>query len=153
MKVTEVRLKGLEDKGKMKAVGSITLDDALVVSGVSVIEGSRGLFVSLPGVKGNDDKYHDTAYPLSKELRDDINKAVINEYQKSLDLDMIIETVEIGAGELTDADKLFSIGYAEPEQEKPKKEKTSVKDKLKSAAERVSGQTIKNNEKVKEASL
>ena len=152
MKVTDVRLKALEDKGKLKAAGSITLDDAFVVSGVSVIEGSKGLFVSLPSVKGNDDKYHDTAYPISKELRDDINKAVMDEYQKSLDLDRIIETVEIKK-DLSDPDRTFSIGFENQSKEAAKPEKTSIKDKLKNAAEKVSGQTVKNNEKVKEASL
>ena len=152
MKVTGVRLKMLEDKGKLKASGSITLDDAFVVSGVSVIEGSKGLFVSLPSVKGNDDKYHDTAYPLSKELRDDINKAVMGEYQKSLDLDRIIETVEINNGK-SDPDRPFTIGFEDASKEVSKPEKTSIKDKLKNAAERVSSQAVKNNEKVKEASL
>lgn len=152
MKVTDVRLKMLEDKGKLKASCSITLDDAFVVSGVSVIEGSKGLFVSLPSVKGNDDKYHDTAYPLSKELRDDINKAVMGEYQKSLDLDRIIETVEINNGK-PDPDRPFTIGFEDAPKEVSKPEKISIKDKLKNAAERVSSQAVKNNEKVKEASL
>lgn len=153
MKVTDVRLKSLEDKGRLKAVGSITLDDAFVVNGVSVIEGSKGLFVSLPSTKGNDDKYHDTAYPLSKELRDEIHHAVMGEYQKSIDLDRIIETVDIGPREMPDPDRPFAIGFVKPEQETAKQEKVSIKDKLKNAAERVSGQTVKNNEKTKEASL
>ena len=152
MKVTDVRLKALEDKGKLKAAGSITLDDAFVVSGVSVIEGSKGLFVSLPSVKGNDDKYHDTAYPLSKELRDEINKAVLDEYQKSMDLDRIIETVEIKK-DLPDPDRPFAIRFEDQPKEAAKPEKTSIKDKLKNATEKVSGQAIKNNEKIKEASL
>ena len=149
MKVTDVRLKGMEDKGKLKAIGSITRDDAFVVTGVSVIEGSKGLFVSLPSIKGNDEKYHDTVFPLSKELRDDIRHSVMNEYQKTQDLDRIIETVELGIREES-FDEPFSIGFKEPE---PKAEKTSIKDKLKNAAEKVSAQTTKNNEKVKEASL
>ena len=152
MKITDVRLKGMEDKGKLKAIGSITLDDSFVVSGVSVVEGSKGLFVSMPSVKGNDDKYHDTAYPLSKELRDEIHHAVMNEYQKSRDLDRIIETVELGINEQS-YDAPFSIGFEQPKAVQEKPEKTSIKDKLKNAAEKVSAQTVKNNEKTKEASL
>ena len=152
MKVTDVRLKALDDKGKLKAAGSITLDDAFVISGVSVVEGSKGLFVSMPSVKGSDDKYHDTAYPLSKELREEINKEIMDEYQKSLDLDKIIETVDLKK-DLPDPDRPFTIGFAEQPKEVEKPEKTSIKDKLKNAAERVSGQTVKNTEKVKEASL
>lgn len=148
MNVTNVRLKGLEDKGKLKAIGSITLDDAFVVTGVGVVDGSKGLFVSFPAAKGADEKYHDTAYPLSKELRDEISKAVMDEYHRSLDLDQIIETVE-----LKDTEIPFKISMEEPAAKTVKAEKTSIKDKLKNVAERVSGQTVKNNEKVKEAAL
>ena len=141
MKVTDVKLKTLEDKGKMKAVGSITLDGAFVISGVGVVEGSKGLFVSMPSVKGAAGKYYDTAYPLSKELREDIHHAVMDRFQRDQDIDRIIETVELGATP------------CEAAVDKKPQEKASVREKLKDASEKVSSQTLKANEKVKEVSL
>ena len=158
MKITEVRLKEMEDKGSLKAFGSITLDDAFVVTGVSVREGSKGLFVSLPSYKGKDEQYHDSAFPLKKELRDEINKAVLEEFQKMKSLDKIIETVDINGETREEWGLPFDIGMeegkaAEPKKEEPKAEKTSIKEKLKNAAEKVSGQVTKNNEKSKEVFL
>ena len=56
------------------ATASITLDNAFVVRNISVMNGSKGIFVNMPSQKGVDaegnTKYFDTAFPLSKELRD-----------------------------------------------------------------------------------
>ena len=150
MKVTELRLKEMEDKGKLKAIGSITLDDAFVVSGVGVVEGSKGLFVSFPSYKGNDGKYHDMAYPLSKELRETIQQAVMEEFRKNRALDEMIEIVELRTEERRGWNQPFEIGFEEPVKEAPNQEKASFKDKLKTATERVSSQISKNNEKMKE---
>ncbi len=78
----------LMEKGNTMAMASITLDDAFVVSGLKVMNGSKGLFVDMPSAKGKDQngnvKYYDTAFPLSKELRGDISKTVLDAYQGKL---------------------------------------------------------------------
>ena len=62
------------DKTSKLAYASITLDDAFVVHGLSIINGREGLFVSMPQQSYVDSegekKYSDTAFPLSKDLRD-----------------------------------------------------------------------------------
>ena len=142
MKVTDVKLRTLEDRGKMKAIGSITLDGAFVVSGVGVVEGSKGLFVSMPSVKGADGKYYDSAYPLDKELREDIHRAVMDRFQRDQDIDRIIETVELGNN--SDGNEPKEKGN-----DSRKPEKASVRDKLKDASEKAGSQPTKVNEKKK----
>lgn len=89
MKVT-CNTKGIRmmDKGNKRAIASITLDDAFVIRNLSVVQGSKGLFVNMPSQKGLDkegkEAYFDTAFPLSKELREDINKAVLDAYEEKL---------------------------------------------------------------------
>lgn len=91
MKVTckakDIRLHDSQNSQTV-ATASITLDDAFVVTGLSVISGSKGLFVNLPNRKGMDKdgnaKYYDTAFPLSKELRAEINNVVLDAYQEKL---------------------------------------------------------------------
>ena len=78
----------LTEKGNIKALASITLDDAFIVSGLKVTDGNKGLFVQMPSQKGTDKdgnvKYYDTAFPLSKELRGEINSVVLDAYQGKL---------------------------------------------------------------------
>lgn len=47
MEITEVRLT-LRNEDKLKAFANITFDNAFVVRGLKIIQGNRGLFVSMP---------------------------------------------------------------------------------------------------------
>lgn len=88
MKVTceprNIRL--LEGKGNCLASASIKLDDAFVVRNLTVMNSqTKGLFVNMPCEKGKKDgkeAYFDTAYPLSKELREQISGAVLDAYNE-----------------------------------------------------------------------
>ena len=76
------------DKTSKLAYASITLDDAFVVHGLSIINGREGLFVSMPqqsyvDIEG-EKKYSDTAFPLSKDLRDSISSVVIKAYRQKI---------------------------------------------------------------------
>ena len=82
MKITNVCLKPLKDKGKLKAVGSIEFDDAFVVRGVAVVEGKKGLFVAMPHQKEDEEKYRDIAFSTDKELREEIAKAFLSAYEE-----------------------------------------------------------------------
>lgn len=81
MKITEVKISKFEGIGKSKALASVTFDGAFVVTGLRVMEGSNGLFVAMPSVK-KDDKYVDTAFPVTKEFRKELQDAVLIEYNK-----------------------------------------------------------------------
>lgn len=50
MKVTDVRLRKIQTDGRMKALVSITLDEAFVIHDLRVIEGNSGLFVAMPSI-------------------------------------------------------------------------------------------------------
>lgn len=50
--ITEIRVKLTEDpRNKLKAYCSVTIDDALVIRDLKIIEGSRGPFVAMPSRK------------------------------------------------------------------------------------------------------
>lgn len=64
-------------EGKCIALANITIDDDFVISGVKLLEGSKGEFISMPQRQSNNGEYFDIAFPLSGELRDQICDAVI----------------------------------------------------------------------------
>ena len=49
MQVTDIRVRGVEKEGKMKAVVSITIDNEFVVHDIKVIQGDKGLLRCLAG--------------------------------------------------------------------------------------------------------
>lgn len=70
------------EKDKVKAYVSITFDDVFVVRDLRIIEGDKGLFVTMPRRRLPDGTFRDTAHPLNKELRQLIEEKVLKEYEK-----------------------------------------------------------------------
>ena len=77
----EVRVYPLEEpKGNTKAFASVAIEDLVAIRGIRVINGEKGLFVSMPQSKDGNGEYHDIAFPLTANLRKDISKSVLDEY-------------------------------------------------------------------------
>ena len=83
MKVTDVRLRKIQTDGRMKALVSITLDDAFVVHDLRVIEGNSGLFVAMPSKRTPDGEFRDIAHPINSEMRQEIQDAVMKVYDET----------------------------------------------------------------------
>ena len=79
MKITEVRMT-TGDWGKTKALASVTFDGMFVVSGIKVVEGSNGFFLGMPSRKNKDGEYKDVCFPISKDFRQELQDAVMEEF-------------------------------------------------------------------------
>lgn len=84
MQITDVRVRKIAKEGKMKAIVSITIDDAFVVHDIKVIEGEKGLFIAMPSKKATDGEYRDIAHPINSATRDTIQKIILEGYEKAL---------------------------------------------------------------------
>ncbi|MDO4545622.1 MAG: septation regulator SpoVG [Bacillota bacterium] len=84
MNITDVRIRKINDEGKMKAVVSITFDDEFVVHDIKIIEGQNGLFIAMPSRKMGEGDFRDIAHPLVSETRNKIRDAIFAEYEKVL---------------------------------------------------------------------
>jgi stage V sporulation protein G len=80
MNITEVRVRRMENGGRMKAVASITFDDAFVVRGIRIIEGDKGLFIAMPSRKTREGTFKDIAHPITSEAREEIETAILSAY-------------------------------------------------------------------------
>lgn len=84
MKITDVRIRKVNDEGKMRAVVSVTFDDEFVVHDIKIIDGQSGLFIAMPSRKMGEDDFRDIAHPLLSETRNKIKDAIFNEYYRVL---------------------------------------------------------------------
>lgn len=84
MQITDVRVRKITKEGKMKAIVSITLDDEFVVHDIKVIEGEKGLFIAMPSKKATDGEYRDIAHPINSVTRENIQKVILEHYEKAL---------------------------------------------------------------------
>ena len=85
MQITDVRERKVTkegSEGKMKAVASVTFDNAFAVHDVKVIEGPEKLFVAMPSRRTPDGEYRDIAHPINSETRDKIQSLILEKYQE-----------------------------------------------------------------------
>ncbi len=81
LEITEVRI-ALRDDDKLKAFASMTFNDAFVIRGLKIIEGTNGMFVAMPSRKKPDGTFQDIAHPINNESRAFIESRILDEYEK-----------------------------------------------------------------------
>ncbi|ABZ85024.1 septation protein spovg [Heliomicrobium modesticaldum Ice1] len=74
MKITDVQIRKLFDDSELKAIASMTIDDMFVIHDIKVVEGEKGIYVSLPPI----------AQPVSPQINSTIAEVVIRSYQSAL---------------------------------------------------------------------
>jgi len=80
MQITELRIRKVENEGKLRAYVTVTFDNCFVVHNVKIIEGQNGLFIAMPSRKTANGEYKDVAHPISPEFRTDLQNKIISEY-------------------------------------------------------------------------
>lgn len=80
MKIEVARIHKLDGAGATKAFVDIALDDDFVIKGLRVVEGAKGLFVSMPLESGKDGKWYSVVIPLKREVKDEVEKVVLEAY-------------------------------------------------------------------------
>ena len=84
MEITDIRIRKINMESKMKAVVSVTFDNCLVIHDIKVIEGTDKLFVAMPSRKTPEGEFKDIAHPINMEMRDKLEKGILEKYQFAL---------------------------------------------------------------------
>lgn len=69
-----------------KAAATITIADSFAVHGISIVEGPKGLFVSMPqraSERKGETKYFEVAHPTNAAFRQAIVKSVMDAYNQA----------------------------------------------------------------------
>ena len=80
LKLEVSRLHKLDGTGSTKAFCDLSVLDSLVIKGLRIVEGEKGLFVSMPREEGKDGKWYNTVIPLKREIKDEIERLVLEAY-------------------------------------------------------------------------
>jgi stage V sporulation protein G len=78
MKITSVKVTKFE-KDNLRAFVSVTLDGCLILTGIKIMSGNNGVWVSMPQQKVKEE-YKDIFFPITKEFRAELHSAILAEY-------------------------------------------------------------------------
>lgn len=84
MQITDIKIRKFFDEGPMKAVVSVTFDEALAVHDIKVIYARDRYFIVMPSRKNPDGTYRDIVHPINAAFRSDLENAVIDAYNVQL---------------------------------------------------------------------
>ena len=85
----QARIDRVVQKGNVKAIASVSLDGMFVVKGLKVMDGRKGLFVSMPQEsypgKDGQKQYSNTFFALTNSAKMQLQEVVLDAYKLSLD--------------------------------------------------------------------
>lgn len=85
MKIKTTVYPNNESNTNLKAMVILEVEDCLIINSVKIVEGKKGLFVSMPQYKDKKGDYKDIVYPNSKEKRNSLTALILAEYEKVTD--------------------------------------------------------------------
>ena len=95
MNITDIRIRKLTNEGRLRAVISITIDDAIAIHDIKVIEGPNRLFVAMPSRREENGTFRDVVHPISAGAREYMENTILEAYQKERELQQeLLEDVE-----------------------------------------------------------
>lgn len=84
MDITDIKIRRIHNEGKMKAVVSVTIDNAFVIHDIKIIDGNNGLFVAMPSRKVGEEEYRDIAHPINSSARSSMQDSIFAEYNRAI---------------------------------------------------------------------
>ena len=76
--------KTFDGPDKLRAIASVILGDCFIIKGVRVVDGEKGMFISLPSRRNVKGEFNEQCFPLSKELRMELTDTVLRAYEAEL---------------------------------------------------------------------
>lgn len=75
------RIYKVEGDSKLKAFVDIILA-GIVIKGLRIVNGSKGLFLAMPRQQGKDGKWYNTVYPVDKKIHQELTEIVMQSYRE-----------------------------------------------------------------------
>lgn len=86
LKITDIKIRKMasDNNNKMKAVVSITINDAFAIHDIKIIEGKDRLFTAMPSRRTPNNEYKDIVHPITTEMRQYIETSILEAYGNSM---------------------------------------------------------------------
>ena len=79
------RMYRMAGEAATKAFADVSIGGVVMVKGLRVVQGTKGLFVGMPRKPGKDGNWYDTVRPLTKEARASLVSTVLEAFGKQGD--------------------------------------------------------------------
>ena len=81
MEISDIKIRKTMHEGRLRAVVSITIDDAIAIHDIKLVQGDARLFVAMPSRRENTGDYRDIIHPISASAREKIEEQILQAYR------------------------------------------------------------------------
>ena len=78
------RIYKLPESGPIKAFVDMSINELLLIKGLRIVQGQKGLFVAMPQEQGKDKRWYESIRCLTPEIRNVINDKVLAAYREDV---------------------------------------------------------------------
>lgn len=84
MEITDVKIRKMLSEGRLRAVVSVTIDEALAVHDIKVVQGDERLFVAMPSRKDENGVFRDIIHPITPSARKLFEETILDAYDRQM---------------------------------------------------------------------
>ena len=80
IEIKVLKVHRMDGENRIKAFVDISINDALLIKSLRIVQGKNGLFVSMPTEQGKNEKWYERVRCLNKDIREEIANTVLAAY-------------------------------------------------------------------------
>ncbi len=82
MEISDIKIRKTMHEGRLRAVVSITIDNAIAIHDIKLVQGDERLFVAMPSRREDNGVFRDIIHPISSNIRDELEEKIVKAYQE-----------------------------------------------------------------------
>ena len=75
-----IKIHRLTEEGRIKAFVDLGINNVLMIKGLKIVQGKKGLFISMPTEKGKNERWYERVRCLNQDIRSVIAQKVLDAY-------------------------------------------------------------------------
>ena len=80
----DVKINSISMEGNILATASINLNQCLAIRNVRLMNGEKGMFLSMPSYRTGNGEFRDICFPITAEFRTQMTEALTSAYKEAL---------------------------------------------------------------------
>ena len=84
MEISDIRIRKTMRDGRLRAVASVTLDNAVAIHDIKIVQGDDRLFVAMPSRREEAGNYRDIIHPINSITRSALENSIIQAYRQHI---------------------------------------------------------------------
>ena len=81
MEISDIKIRKTMHEGRLRAVVSITIDNAIAIHDIKLVQGDERMFVAMPSRREDSGIFRDIIHPISSYLREELEEKILDAYQ------------------------------------------------------------------------